>query len=197
MAVLVPVAGMLTGAIPLGPSDSTPGYCCAAPRSGNICQQMTLGQCNATNGAVFVSGQSQAESENCSYDVCGATGFCCVPNSPGAGQPGPGGCLNVSKQQCGLVTGAVWHLNNQAQCVASAIQNCGVQTSSAGSQGSAGSAASGGSSAGGASSRSVSSAGPLCGNGVLDAVEECEDRNTVNGDGCSSTCRIEPNFCAP
>lgn len=31
-----------------------------------------------------------------------------------------------------------------------------------------------------------------CGNGVLDGGEQCDDGNTTSGDGCSSTCRIEP-----
>jgi cysteine-rich repeat protein len=31
-----------------------------------------------------------------------------------------------------------------------------------------------------------------CGNGVLDPNEECDDGNTVSGDGCSATCRREP-----
>jgi cysteine-rich repeat protein len=30
-----------------------------------------------------------------------------------------------------------------------------------------------------------------CGNGLLEAGEECDDGNTISGDGCSSTCRIE------
>ncbi len=32
---------------------------------------------------------------------------------------------------------------------------------------------------------------PVCGNGELEGVEECDDGNTTGGDGCSSTCRIE------
>ena len=31
----------------------------------------------------------------------------------------------------------------------------------------------------------------MCGNGVLEAGEECDDGNLINGDGCSSRCRIE------
>jgi cysteine-rich repeat protein len=30
-----------------------------------------------------------------------------------------------------------------------------------------------------------------CGNGVLQTGEECDDGNTVDGDGCSSTCKLE------
>jgi cysteine-rich repeat protein len=35
----------------------------------------------------------------------------------------------------------------------------------------------------------------LCGNGIVEAGEQCDDGNNINGDGCSSTCRIEPTFC--
>jgi cysteine-rich repeat protein len=34
-----------------------------------------------------------------------------------------------------------------------------------------------------------------CGNGVLQTGEECDDGNTVDGDGCSSTCQLEINNC--
>jgi len=30
-----------------------------------------------------------------------------------------------------------------------------------------------------------------CGNGKLDAGEECDDGNIIDGDGCSSTCKLE------
>jgi len=30
-----------------------------------------------------------------------------------------------------------------------------------------------------------------CGNGILDSGEECDDGNSNNGDGCSSTCTVE------
>lgn len=34
-------------------------------------------------------------------------------------------------------------------------------------------------------------AAPGCGNGVLEAGEHCDDWNVLNGDGCSSRCRLE------
>ncbi len=36
---------------------------------------------------------------------------------------------------------------------------------------------------------------PVCGNGIVEgsAGERCDDNNIVSGDGCSSTCRREPN----
>jgi len=32
---------------------------------------------------------------------------------------------------------------------------------------------------------------PVCGDGLVEPGEECDDGNTVNGDGCSSTCKRE------
>ena len=42
-------------------------------------------------------------------------------------------------------------------------------------------------------------AGPAgyCGNGVLDPGEQCDDGNTVNGDGCNALCQIEANWTCP
>ncbi len=37
----------------------------------------------------------------------------------------------------------------------------------------------------------------LCGNGVLDAGEVCDDANKVDGDGCSSICNIEEGYTCP
>ena len=35
----------------------------------------------------------------------------------------------------------------------------------------------------------------LCGDGIYVSAEEgCDDNNTVNFDGCSSTCTVEPGF---
>jgi fibro-slime domain-containing protein len=39
--------------------------------------------------------------------------------------------------------------------------------------------------------------GSLCGNGALDAGEQCDDGNPLQGDGCNGVCNLEPNFaCA-
>lgn len=37
--------------------------------------------------------------------------------------------------------------------------------------------------------------GPRCGNGFVDEGEECDDGNTINGDGCSSECKPEGGQC--
>ena len=36
--------------------------------------------------------------------------------------------------------------------------------------------------------------GPVCGNGAVEAPEECDDNNTTAGDGCSASCAVEPGF---
>jgi len=33
---------------------------------------------------------------------------------------------------------------------------------------------------------------PICGNNVVEPPEQCDDGNTVNGDGCSDICTVEP-----
>lgn len=35
-------------------------------------------------------------------------------------------------------------------------------------------------------------ADPVCGNGALEAGEQCDDGNQIDGDGCAATCRTEP-----
>merc|ERR1719353_574697 len=35
---------------------------------------------------------------------------------------------------------------------------------------------------------------PLCGNGIRQGQEQCDDGNLVDGDGCSRLCLVEPSF---
>jgi len=37
----------------------------------------------------------------------------------------------------------------------------------------------------------IQACGPMCGNGVVEVTEQCDDGNTTNGDGCSAICQIE------
>jgi cysteine-rich repeat protein len=39
--------------------------------------------------------------------------------------------------------------------------------------------------------------GGVCGNGVVQANEECDDGDTTSGDGCSSVCQYEGSVCVP
>lgn len=34
----------------------------------------------------------------------------------------------------------------------------------------------------------------ICSNGMTDTGETCDDGNTANSDGCSSTCAVETNY---
>lgn len=40
----------------------------------------------------------------------------------------------------------------------------------------------------------VIAAGAICGNGLKEGTEACDDHDTDNGDGCSSTCTVEPGW---
>jgi fibro-slime domain-containing protein len=37
----------------------------------------------------------------------------------------------------------------------------------------------------------------FCGDGMIEAGEQCDDGNSVPGDGCSGTCQIEPGYTCP
>ena len=39
--------------------------------------------------------------------------------------------------------------------------------------------------------------GPVCGNGIVEEGETCDDGNSRPGDGCSGLCRQEPNYTCP
>ncbi len=41
------------------------------------------------------------------------------------------------------------------------------------------------------SSSSTGPVAPVCGNGIREAGEQCDDGNTTSGDGCSATCQVE------
>ena len=40
-------------------------------------------------------------------------------------------------------------------------------------------------------------AASMCGDGVIEPGEACDDGNAVSGDGCSSTCQVEPGYRCP
>ncbi len=35
---------------------------------------------------------------------------------------------------------------------------------------------------------------PICGNGIKEPTEECDDGNILNNDGCDNTCTIEEEY---
>ena len=74
----------------------------------------------------------------------------------------------------------------------------GSGNSSAGSTSSAGSASGGNSNGSGGSGTSNGGFGggspAVCGDGQYGDYEQCDDGNAVSGDGCSSSCQLEPNY---
>ncbi len=38
---------------------------------------------------------------------------------------------------------------------------------------------------------------PICGNGILENTEECDDKNLKSNDGCSNSCKIESGYYCP
>ena len=36
---------------------------------------------------------------------------------------------------------------------------------------------------------------PVCGDGIVSGDEQCDDGNTIDGDGCSKKCKIEQSYC--
>ncbi|MFH1670630.1 MAG: DUF4215 domain-containing protein, partial [Patescibacteria group bacterium] len=96
---------------------------------------------------------------------CRANQYCsnCVCYDPGP-QPYCGdGSLDIGNEEC----------EYDHQCSAGEICNNQCQCESTGSQ------------------QCYSDCSPICGDGLVVGDEECDDGNTRNGDGCSSTCRIE------
>jgi cysteine-rich repeat protein len=63
----------------------------------------------------------------------------------------------------------------------------------------------GGTSATSAADRFTYIVTPTCGDGTIDPGEQCDDGNTISGDGCSAQCQIEscftcvsqPSVCSP
>ena len=94
-------------------------------------------------------------------------------------------------------------------CAKASVIDSG-QGGSGGGKGPTGGGAGGGSNGGGGlivslDARSTSSpeagvdrpGGGTCGDGVVERSEQCDDGNTVNGDGCSRICQIEANWDCP
>lgn len=40
----------------------------------------------------------------------------------------------------------------------------------------------------------VTTTAPVCGDGTVEGLEDCDDGNTTAGDGCSDTCELEPGY---
>jgi len=145
--------------------------------------------CNATcqfEGFACVShdtpGIADEAVETC---VCALDSFCCNNSWDNI-------CVNEAQNDCGVVCGdpCTVHANPgsndtaitdcvcagdpfcctnnwDAQCVAEAQTDCGACNNN------------------------------VCGNGILETGEECDDADTTSGDGCSAVCQFEGSVCVP
>jgi cysteine-rich repeat protein len=88
---------------------------------------------------------------------------------------------------CNAIAGiGVPHLD---RCIDDPGGSCA--TGAGGAGGASASSASASSTSSVAASSSTGPAQPVCGNGVLEAGEQCDDGNVTDGDGCSSHCQVE------
>jgi len=177
-----------------------PGNQCTSPAccSGNMC----IGE-NAACGTA--SGTCQAG--RCSG--CGASGqACCATNLCYDGLS----CKNGSCSSCGHTGesccpaggtpagGMIDRCQAGTACMANGSDTLCARCGGLGDICCAGDACAEGCCSGGrclAVSGACPTVPPTCGNATLSADETCDDGNNVGGDGCSSTCQVEPGADCP
>lgn len=112
-----------------------------------------------------------AEGESTSYNLRNV-----YAGTPAIGAICGNGIIEAS-EQCegmnfgGLTCGSFGYIYGNLQCV-----NCMIVTT-------------------GCFNPSGGGGGAICGNGILEGGEQCDDGNAISGDGCSAGCRIEYPVC--
>ncbi|MCB9807798.1 DUF4215 domain-containing protein [Candidatus Peribacteria bacterium] len=150
--------------------EYTSGHCYAA--SGSVC----TGSCVDQNG--------QAVEGECSEGVC----TCTVPDACAGLEEcrailettGVGGACGVRQQCC---------TNDAASVVTVRCATGLVCVTGAGGSGVCVALNPS------APDEQVSTASSVCGNGIVEPPEECDDSNRRDNDGCSTTCRAEVGMC--
>lgn len=129
------------------------------------------------SGASVAGGSNvgSAGSASESASMTGAAGAGGMSSSAGSGAAGAAGDKNAAAAPDGGAAGST------------------AMGSAAGTTGNAGSTGTAGASGDGASSDPA----PVCGNGKVEAGEACDDGNTMPGDGCDASCKIERGGPAP
>lgn len=120
--------------------------------------------------------------ESCVANVC-VSG---VPMSDGSACGGGDVCLG---EEC-ITPGCTQDSDCESSNECRADGTCNLTTFSCNQ----GAPLTGESCSGGVCSASAQCVAPVCGNGVLEPGEQCDDGNTANNDGCSSRCNVETAF---
>lgn len=158
-------------------------YSCAGSSSSS-------GQSSSVQGGSCPNGVTDCSTIGCPQTVCqdtavkGGNGLCfCGPNRLGCPQ-NPNAVQNWGDLDPRCTGGLS---SSGAACQQLQTSVCTRASSSSNST----------SSRAASSSSCPSLPTPACGNGNIDANEHCDDRNTVSGDGCSSTCVVERGWQCP
>jgi len=198
-------AGVCTGANPVTCTASDQCHDAGAcnPATG-VCSNPAK-----ANGAACNDNNACTQSDTCQSGTCtGANPITCSASDqchdPGVCNPASGTCSNPAKPN-----GSVCNDNNlctqsdtcqSGTCTGASPVTCSAsdQCHVAGTCDSATGTCSNPNAPDGTSCTLNGSTGicatgacTLCGNGTINAGEECDDGNTVGGDGCSATCRRE------
>ncbi|MCA9529032.1 MAG: DUF4215 domain-containing protein [Myxococcales bacterium] len=156
------------------------------PDDTNECTAPT---CNAVSGCGFMQvangtscdgGQGTCQSGTCTPNPACLTNSDCDDTNV---------CTNDACTNGVCVNTAVTCQDDGNECTAA---SCNPATGCSTTGVPAGTACNGG--AGMCDGSGTCVANPVCGDGVHDTGEQCDDGNTTSGDGCSGTCQVEPGY---
>jgi cysteine-rich repeat protein len=187
----------------------TLGFCAAFPQSSSNGSVASSSGSNGSNSSVGSNGSSGSNGSNGSSGSNGSTGSNGSNGSSGSngstGSSGSNGSTGSNASgassnggggdQCAPICGDGVIVGNET-CDDGNTTNGDGCSSTCKREGSTSSDNSS-SRSGGSSSGNGSSTSAVCGNGRKEGAEDCDDGNTTNGDGCSSTCKIEQCYVTP
>ncbi|HEU4583937.1 MAG TPA: DUF4215 domain-containing protein, partial [Polyangiaceae bacterium] len=163
--------------------NAEPGYTCTGGGNTPVagpCQPVAVERCgdNALAATEFCDDGANADGDGCSATCTIEPGWDC-PGGKDCVRVGScgDGLVNVVGEECDDGVDAVTHLPKSgdgctANCKREALFSCPP--------------------AGGACTSTV-----VCGDGVVNGAETCDDGGTLGGDGCNASCKIEAGWICP
>jgi fibro-slime domain-containing protein len=163
--------------------NAEPGYTCTGGGNTPVagpCQPVAVERCgdNALAATEFCDDGANADGDGCSATCTIEPGWDCPggKNCVRVGSCGDG-LVNVVGEECDDGVDGVTHQPKSgdgctATCKREALFSCPP--------------------AGGACTSTV-----VCGDGVVNGAETCDDGNTLGGDGCNASCKIESGWVCP